>query len=105
MDDLGFVIDGLYASGWWPGPDEVCLQSSDGRWVPSEATILTAFAQLASPLTVHKDSETCATQASWSMLGRGTETVRGRSRQEALILAYSRLLALQSHHTQNCRQA
>ncbi len=105
MDDLGFVIDGLYAAGWWPGSEEVCSQSSDGRWVPSESTVLAAFVQSASPLTIRFDSDSRATHASWCILGHGRETVCGRTRQEALILAYSRLLALQPQRPENYLQA
>lgn len=101
VDDLGFVIDGLYASGWWPGPQECCAQSSDGRWIPTQATMLSAFEHYGSPITIRRLNDSDAAEATWKPPNGGSETVRGRCEQEALILAYTHLHIQCEQRTEN----
>ncbi|MBL4697530.1 MAG: hypothetical protein JKX70_01720 [Phycisphaerales bacterium] len=98
MSDLGFALDGLYASGWWPNDGDRCLQSSDGRWYPSEALMLEFFAQSIIRPTIRQSSVSSAVEVVWSSPKRGRQSVHGRSREEALILAFTSLY--QETHTQ-----
>lgn len=91
MDELEFAIDGLYASGWWPSDEDCCLQARDGRWFPSESMIQAEFTKEFVNLTISNSAESASVVASWKSLSRAPRSVRGRSRQETLVLAYTLL--------------
>jgi hypothetical protein len=91
MLNLGFALDGLYASGWWPANGDRCLQSSDGRWYPGESMILESFASSIARPQIRQAQSSSAVEVIWNSPKRGRQSVHGRSRQEALILAFTNL--------------
>ena len=93
MDELDFAIDGLYAIGWWPADGDCCLRAEDGRWYPSEAIIRGYFAQSLVQLNITDSSSSASVQARWKSLNRASQSVRGRSRQETLLLAFTKFYA------------
>ncbi len=91
MPDLGFALDGLYACGWWPGDGDRCLQYTDGRWYPDESMVLESFAELDTFADIRKPTSSIAVEVVWRSPRRGRQSVLGRSREEALILAFTNL--------------
>ena len=89
MSDLEFALDGLYACGWWPSDDDRCLQSGDGRWYPEESLILEAFASSVIKPQINESSSSEAVEVLWSSFKGGRQSVHGRSRSEAMILAFT----------------
>lgn len=96
MQDLGFVLDGLYAAGWWPSEGDRCLQDTDGRWYPDEAMMLESFAQTTSNTHILASEHSASVEIVWSSSDQNRQSVHGRSRTEALILAFTRLY-IESH--------
>ncbi len=86
---LGFAIDGLYACGWWPNNEDQCLQDTDGRWYPGESMIIESFAQSACHPKVRKMDQSHAVEVIWHSPKRGNQSVLGRSKHEALLLAFT----------------
>ena len=97
VDELSFAIDGLYATGWWPADGDCCLLSTDGRWYPSESMIRGYFTQSLVPCKITDSSESASVEAQWKSLNRASQSVRGRTRQETLILAFTKLYVETSH--------
>lgn len=91
MSDLGFALDGLYACGWWPSDGDRCLQNADGRWYPDETMILQFFAQSLIHPQICQSPASGAVEVLWSSFYGGRQSVHGRFRMEALILAYTDL--------------
>ncbi len=91
MPDLDFALDGLYACGWWPKDGDQCLQHTDGRWYPGESMILDSFAELFAVPDIRKSPSSIAVEVVWRSPRRGRQSVLGRSREEALILAFTSL--------------
>lgn len=91
MSELDFVIDGLYACGWWPGQGDGCVRHGDGRWYPSEAMVLQSFAAGAISVRVRGSLVSDAVEVVWDSRAGGHQVTRGRSRDEALILAFTSL--------------
>lgn len=91
MPDLGFALDGLYACGWWPHDSDRCLQFTDGRWYPDDSMILEFFAQSITHPKVRNSVSSSAVEVVWSSPTRGRQSVHGRSREEAMILAFTSL--------------
>ena len=93
VDGLDFAIDGLYAAGWWPDDSDQCIQAHDGRWYPSESTVQTYFAHAFVRLIIKDSVSLASVQASWKSFCRAPQSVRGRSRQEAVLLAFGMFYA------------
>lgn len=91
MSDLGFALDDLYACGWWPSDGDRCLQHEDGRWYPDESVILAAFSESIIRPQFRQSSASASVEVVWSSPTRGRQVVRGRSQDEALILAFTSL--------------
>jgi len=91
MSDLGFALDGLYACGWWPSESDQCLQHSDGRWYPKESLIESTFAQSSIHLQIHQSPSSSVVEVVWISNSSGRQVVRGRSRDEAFLLAFTSL--------------
>ncbi len=91
MSDLRFALDDLYASGWWPSDGDRCLQYEDGRWYPDESVILAFFGKSIIHPQFHQSSASASVEVVWSTATRGRQAVRGRSREEALILVFTNL--------------
>lgn len=91
MSDLGFAIDGLYAAGWFPASDDSCLQYEDGRWYPDESMILQCFAESIACPKIRTVVDSRAVEVTWYSPTSGRQSVHGRSRTEALIVAYTSL--------------
>ena len=89
MTDLGFAIDGLYASGWWPAESDRCALSQDGRWYPEELLILEQLNAAYIDLMLTESTISSAVEVEWVSPHRGRQSVHGRSKGEALILAYT----------------
>ncbi len=93
MDGLDFAIDGLYAAGWWPEDSDQCIQAHDGRWYPSESTVQAYFVHAFVQLTIKDSASLASVLASWKSFCRAPQSVRGRSRQEAMFLAFGMFYA------------
>lgn len=91
MQDLMFALDGLYASGWWPADGDHCLQSQDGRWYPNESMIMSSFAMLILSPRIVTSSRSGAVEIIWTSSRFGQHRIHGRSREEALIIAFTTL--------------
>ncbi len=91
MPDLGFALDGLYACGWWPTDDDRCRRYTDGRWYPDEPMILESFAELETFPDIRESTFSGAVEVVWRSSRRGRQSILGRSREEALILAFTSL--------------
>lgn|GEM_PF-2999246 len=89
--DLDFALDGLYACGWWPGGGDGCDRAEDGRWYPSEAMVLQSFAAESIGVRVRESLVSDAVEVVWDSRAGGHQVTHGRSRAEALILAFTSL--------------
>lgn len=91
MPDLIFALDELYASGWWPADSDQCVQSQDGRWYPNESMIISTFAMLILSPRIVTSPRSGAVEVVWSSTRHGQHRIHGRSREEAMILAFTTL--------------
>jgi len=91
MSDLGFAIDDLYASGWWPASSDRCIQFDDGRWYPDESLICQYFAQSIARPKIKPAVSSQTVEVHWYSPASGQQSVLGRSRTEAMILAFTSL--------------
>ncbi|MDF1808595.1 MAG: hypothetical protein P1U42_02770 [Phycisphaerales bacterium] len=91
MSDLGFAIDDLYASGWWPASGDRCIQYDDGRWYPDESLIGQYFAQSIAHPKIKPTGSSHTVEVHWYSPTSGQHSVLGRSRTEAMILAFTSL--------------
>ena len=88
MPDLRFALDGLYACGWWPSDGDRCLQHADTRWYPDESMILEYFAESIIHPQIRQSLSSSAVEVFWDSPTRGRCSVHGRTREEAMILAF-----------------